>query len=311
MGSKVILVALYCLLLGVVNVKSKTIKLVSFGDSLTDIGNTYEYTQESWPRKYGYPKHAFTNDETWLRYLQRKLTCKSNEQDSQKCFSNVLVENYAFGGATSDNTYVQGYTGPYSTWPVSGGAQQLQMYQTKPTVSASQTMYLIFLGTNDVFFQWVNGYNVLQAASKAAGNVAQIVDSLRTTPPLQPTKVVVFNCYPVELIPFATDYPASTFAGVSQTFNSVLAAALQKIRNNMTNDDNLELIDFQLTDFIKQTIDNAPAGVSRNTSCISGDYYSGTGSICNDPSQYVFYDSFHPTSWVHRGLAKKLLKQLF
>lgn len=53
------------------------------------------------------------------------------------------------GGATSDNTLVQGYTGPNSTIGVPSVADQVRQYNAS---AAADSLHAIMIGINDIFF---------------------------------------------------------------------------------------------------------------------------------------------------------------
>ena len=77
--------------------------VVVFGDSLVDNGNgTWQLTNHTWPGDKAYYDGRFSNGETWVEVLARKLGVQQ-------------VHDVAFGGATVNNTRVQGYTGYNST----------------------------------------------------------------------------------------------------------------------------------------------------------------------------------------------------
>jgi len=68
-------------------------RVVFVGDSASDSGNVYTLTGGAWPPSVD-----------WSEYFAQEI--------------GASLTNMAYGGATSSNAYVQGYTGPNSTIPV-------------------------------------------------------------------------------------------------------------------------------------------------------------------------------------------------
>src|SRR6185369_7310765 len=72
-----------------------TIIIKAFGDSTCDNGNgTYTYLNHTYPPSPPYYNGRFSNGPVWVEYLSNLL--------------NTALYDYAWGGATVDNTYVTG-----------------------------------------------------------------------------------------------------------------------------------------------------------------------------------------------------------
>ena len=83
--------------------------IVIFGDSYSDNGNVYKLSNRAWPLSPPYYRGRYCNGLNWVDQLKVPgVSC------------------YAYGGATTDNTIVQGFGGPQSI-PVPGIRQQIQI----------------------------------------------------------------------------------------------------------------------------------------------------------------------------------------
>ena len=112
-------------------------QIVFFGDSLSDTGNVYKLTNHKWPIVPPYYKGRFCNAPNWVDRL--KVNKKSN---------------YAYGGATTDSNFVQGYTNQ-NTVPVPGVRQQIATYLNninKNTMGYTRSLYIIWAGGNDFVY---------------------------------------------------------------------------------------------------------------------------------------------------------------
>ncbi|CAF4845288.1 unnamed protein product, partial [Rotaria sp. Silwood1] len=104
--------------------------IVGFGDSTTDTGNVYNLTGFKWPVVPPYYNGRFSNGKLWIEKLG---------------ISNLI--NNAYGGATTDNNLVQGFTALNLAVP--GVRQQITKYinTTNLTqVNFHRIIYIIWAG---------------------------------------------------------------------------------------------------------------------------------------------------------------------
>ena len=115
--------------------------IVCFGDSFSDNGNgSYKITNRTWPADPAYYDGRFSNGPVWIEHVAANLS--------------IPLHDYAFGGATTDNTLVEGYTGPNSTILVPGVAQQVASFIDAggSQTAISSALFVVFGGFNDIFF---------------------------------------------------------------------------------------------------------------------------------------------------------------
>lgn len=117
--------------------------IVSFGDSLTDVGNYYAATNgASPPPAAGYATGGFTNGWNWVQYLARDLGVAAPTPSTRG------GTDYAYGGAmTGSGTTVSTFGPGTATVPNIG--QQVADYLGSHTPQAGQ-LFTIWGGANDV-----------------------------------------------------------------------------------------------------------------------------------------------------------------
>ncbi|HYZ83305.1 MAG TPA: SGNH/GDSL hydrolase family protein [Bryobacteraceae bacterium] len=282
--------------------------LYFFGDSLTDSGNVYQgtsvlnrYTLGLVPREPSAPyvDGRFTNGPVWAEYLASLL---GKPQDGQYAGMSLgwfgetggPGNNYAIGGARTD---YGGALGSFDSVIPTGMRQQVDFYLRRHNGSADPSGTYFFLG----------GGNDLRDASKisdpearrraaieAGENIAYAVRDLYFA---GARSFVLINSPDVGLTPESLNNglsPAATDASVQ--FNSWLgryAAYLRTVPD-------LSLQYFDLFSFHHELV--AKYGADAVKAC-----KGGPPELCN---QTLFFDSIHPTSWVHQMFAQRLSDEL-
>lgn len=116
----------------------ENITLVSFGDSLTDTGNTFQLTEHSWPSSPPYFNGRFSNGPSWIEQLSSSLKSQ--------------VHDFSYGGAAF---LAKGFTGPHSNISVPSIGAQIDLYLASPRSKDFTTdkVYVVFAGLNDYYFE--------------------------------------------------------------------------------------------------------------------------------------------------------------
>ncbi|CAF3294030.1 unnamed protein product [Rotaria sp. Silwood2] len=153
--------------------------IVSFRDSSADTGNVYNLTHHTWPIVPPYFEGRFSNGPVWIEKLG---------------VSNI--KNYAYGGATTDNDFIQGYTAS-DTIPVPGVRQQIKIYfnQTNiTTVNSFRTLHVIRAGGNDYYA------NKTISPSRV---IASILNCVKDLFEIGVKHILIMNQSPIQTMPFA------------------------------------------------------------------------------------------------------------
>ncbi|GBB99529.1 hypothetical protein RclHR1_03550009 [Rhizophagus clarus] len=171
-------------------------KIVVFGDNNVDNGNEWKQSNQTYPPSSIYKYQGrFSNGLTWVEYLSQ--------------FLEAQIEDYAFGGATSDSNFVPGFSGKYNNMSVIGIKQQVQEYLinvSRNGTDFNKTLFVVeYLGndyindpttnpihvTGNLYQQWVSlsnlgvkhilinnifEFSLLPDKTKANKNVTQLID---------------------------------------------------------------------------------------------------------------------------------------
>ncbi|RKO88656.1 SGNH hydrolase-type esterase domain-containing protein [Blyttiomyces helicus] len=252
--------------------RSKALHLVVYGDSFSDTGNTFKLSNGTWPVSAYYKGH-FSNGPVWQEIAAQEL--------------GVTRTNEAFGGATTDNKLVQGFSGPTSNIPVPGVEQQAAIFAASvhgKTTARPYEVDAIWAGANDWFFNSnLTGDDV---AKNIMVNVETLVnDGART--------IIIFNQPPLNRIPFFQGAAAeqALFATITTDFNAAIvkrAAAFHHPSTTVHVFDVNTVYKHQV--FPKFTASDASNACLNSTSLVA----------CTDPDNHIYWDVFHPTRVVHK-----------
>src|SRR5689334_1798853 len=190
--------------------------IVSFGDSLSDVGNDFIGSggKEPDPAADYYHGH-FSNGPIWLEYLAKDLGVATPTP------ALAGGTDYAFGGAQ---------TGPgFSTFV---GAQvpnidtQIGMYLASNKPSASQ-LFTIWGGANDVLYG---------SSPNPMTSVANIAGEITTLAKAGAKQFLVANLPPLNLIPAASGLTSTQQQGLAlftQSFNQGLQTAVAQLQQSL------------------------------------------------------------------------------
>ncbi|KAF9126376.1 hypothetical protein BGW39_006681 [Mortierella sp. 14UC] len=275
--------------------------ILVFGDSYSDVGNVYKLTNHAWPIK-AYNHGRFTNGPVWSEHVARHKHLK--------------LTNYAFGGSTTDSTFVQGYSGAASDVPVPGFIQQIDQHYAKhplPKKDLASSIFVVDFQGNDYFF------NPTATPAAVVENIYKGIEKLVT---LGAQNILVVENFDYGTIPYfagnATVAGLFTQAAVGQQaaykeleqrlakkygrtsdakhpFRS--ACHKDKKGNNKVTFGYYKLND--LLNHIRQPKVLKRLGITDVVhGCVSNDYKT----VCKDAGKHLFWDAFHPTAKVHKAL---------
>ncbi|KAI9152506.1 hypothetical protein H9P43_009297 [Blastocladiella emersonii ATCC 22665] len=303
--------------------------LVMFGDSLTDSGNVYTLTNRAWPPAPPlYDNGRFTNGLTWPEYLAEFV--ESVNADNRT----VAVHNYAFGGSTSNDSLVQGYTGARSDIPSPGVDKQLGMFReymaaqvlknggdaAKAGEAMGPTLFTVWTGANDFFFDMQKAAPALVAANVVEA-VKQIEHLARNVYKLPRYEIAVLSMPPLGTLPALARLPAAqaVFAQYSLMFNMELFNRLEAINRDYGSRGNVSegTVPYPLIRLINiHALISAvfaspetfylpkPVFGSISTPCLEQDLITGAYSLCREPSAHVYHDIYHFSTRIHRIIAR-------
>ncbi|MDP0490246.1 MAG: SGNH/GDSL hydrolase family protein [Verrucomicrobiota bacterium JB023] len=160
--------------------------------------------------------------------------------------------------------------------------------------------YVIFVGGNDLGAIAASSRNIFQVFNRVNNRVTQLLNQAVELTDLGATQVLIANAPDVSLTPLATDLAAgdqaalAALANLAATWNLRLSLALASLGDP------------------RVSLFNIAAPFSdMNANPSSYGLTNVTGTIINDspayPSEYLYYDSFHPGDTAHAELASLFL----
>ncbi|MBH8552489.1 SGNH/GDSL hydrolase family protein [Nostocaceae cyanobacterium CENA357] len=281
--------------------------LYVFGDSLSDNGNVFNFTNglvnpnTAIPPSPPYFPGRFSNGSIWVDYFGNKLgltpTLFTNIQ-SPTTIPNQGI-NYAIGGSSSGlgNTLVSD--------PLPGILAQVGLFRQSLLTNQKQAdpnaLYAIWGGANDYLFgQNVSDYS--QIVSNLSNSVALLAEA-------GAKNIIVFNLPDLGKSPFAIASGSSNqLSDLTKSHNTELAKNLDQF-NSIPD---INIISVDVYSLFNKVVDNQEefGFTNVNAPCIVGsfeDINSGNFTICNNPNDFLFFDAVHPTTGAHRLIADAAL----
>ncbi|MDF3055392.1 MAG: outer rane autotransporter barrel domain protein, partial [Gammaproteobacteria bacterium] len=119
-------------------------RLVVFGDSYSDNGNTYRLTQHLLPLSPPYYKGRFTDGPMWNEYLINLLNRSSKNK--------TRLTNYAFGSGMvlKSNIVTLDADNGKKTFHIPSLSQEVFLYTTDPSHNLDQTLFVLYMGSVDL-----------------------------------------------------------------------------------------------------------------------------------------------------------------
>lgn len=253
--------------------------IISFGDSLSDVGRLLQIVGEENIPPY-YFEGRYSNGPVWLEYLAPHMNLES-----------TLANNYAVAGATSGNLNENGPGLP-------GLTQELAWFQADTSFIADpDALYTLWVGPNDL---WMEGADPASAITQAMINIGAAVGTLHA---MGAQHVMVPNMVDLGLTPWAlsTEY-ADDISALAGAFNYYLDQTL----NSLDGLPGLNLIRMDMSTTLQEIIANAEGyGFTNWTDAAveSTDYDPETDT-------YVFWDPVHPTTSTHELLSELVFAHL-
>lgn len=252
--------------------------IISFGDSLTDSGNFYGFTGVP----LAPPNFAgrASNGPVWVEHMASQL--------------GQPLRNFAFvGSQTAGNSP---YTIPGVTRDIT---QQAQFYAAN-NVAQPGDIFTVWGGANDFYFG-LTGQTAYTSPAEAVANITNIIETLADS---GAQTFVIPNLPPLGQTPFFLDLQSADLIFAldmhAAIFNALLGPALADLE--ASRGINIHLLDVH---GLFQDVLSNPAAFGLTNVTESATFYdpvSGLGYASRpmvDPSNYLFFDSVHPTTNIH------------
>lgn len=246
--------------------------LVVFGDSLCDVGNSYQ-AEPYWNGRY-------SNGPIWVSRFSELLDVPQPTRSLDDGTS------YAYGGAE---------TGSGSSWTGTPNiGEQIHTYlDVDKKTPSSTTLVILWGGANDIFEALFDEEKASAAATLAVANLGQHIETLADG---GATQFLVPNLPPLGSTPLGIQLSALVgfWNPLCVDFNTALAAELDRLRSTRP----VTIEGFDTHGVFMDAIAAPSAYGLTNVTERAKDALGGT-----DTSGYLFWDDVHPTAYGHRILA--------
>ena len=249
-------------------------ELYVFGDSLSDVGNSFQATGGTSPPSPPYFQGRYSNGPVWVEQLATELHLPLNPNT-----------NFAYGGATTGHDI--------STTSPSLLAQVQQFVSSHPR-NNSNGLYIIWIGSNDY----------LQGLTNPEQPIANLSAAIAALAKVGAQKILVGNLPNLGSLPATrTTIYSNALNLLTNTHNRGLAQALSLLEQQLTN---VQIIQLNVNALYQDAISHpAKYGFSNVTSaCLA------QSAVCVDPQQFLFWDDIHPTTAAHQILGKAAFELL-
>ena len=250
--------------------------IVSFGDSLSDVGNFYAATGGAAPPAPPYDPGRFSNGPIWVEHLAQDLGVADPTASSSG------GTDYAYGGAMTGTGYTSAtFLGATASVPNIG--TQITSYLSTNTPNANQ-LFTIWGGAND----FLNGGQTNPMIP--VSNIGTEITALANAGGRQ---FMVANLPLLGEVPYALKYltPAQQLGLNELTigFNSLLQAEVTQLQQSL----GVQIHLLDIATLLQNVIANpSQYGFTNVTSdALDDGVYSGQG--------YLFWDPIHPTTAGH------------
>lgn len=282
-------------------------RVVVLGDSLSDSeGRFLQRTHGFVPTPQYNWGGRFSNGPLWIEYLTHAL--------------NLPTLNYSMSGARIELKNTLGSLPNVSwldSWKVPSGFEQLDEFVTQESNFRPSDVLFINLGPNDYLFD--------ASAGKVEAYVLSLTRLIEKSISLGATKIVTFK------LPSGLKYMTfsakdergqlvdkKTFGLMIEKHNILFAASIADLQKRYpdvrlhlySTDDNMDAVRSRPADFAIENLD-AP--------CYTGFAVAGTdiladlgikNVVCPNPRSHVFWDTAHPTTFMHCLSAVEVLSQM-
>lgn len=268
-----------------------------FGDSISDTGNAFAASGNTFPPYPYYFNGRFTNGYNWIDELAKKL-----DIDSPTLYADVVNGttpkngiNFAFGGATT--TQANTVTNDFFGLSQEISAFQSYLNQTQQ-LADPDALYVFWFGANDYLPTDSTNFEPFTTPDQTLANVS---NALQTIASLGAKNILVLNLPKLGNTPLALDLDKS-IPGTTDTLNALTQEhndGLSQIIKDLNQDPVLDL------NIISLDVDPILDDISKLgfTNTTEPCFNKITLTICANPDEYLYWDEIHPTARAHKIFA--------
>ncbi|CAF1552722.1 unnamed protein product, partial [Didymodactylos carnosus] len=181
--------------------------------------NTFnKITNRTYPPSPPYFNGTYSNGKNWIAQLISKINSERYRKQQR-----VQLDNYAYGGATTDNNIVHGYTNGMRLVP--SVIEQIQMYKNQSETDDSQQVFVIWAGANDFLENNSLSYQTI---------VASLINCVKLLLSYNAKRILVFNEPPAQYSPqfrLTGSAQQQYIANFVNAGNQLLSNEITKLKN--------------------------------------------------------------------------------
>lgn len=251
-------------------------ELFVFGDSLSDVGNVFHATGRAYPPNPPYFQGRYSNGPVWVEYLASELML-TPEQNT----------NFAYGGATTGNSSING---------IPGLLAQVQSFTKAHRQVNPNALYVLWAGANDYL------HGATTNATLSSDNLSQAIQSLSKA---GAKKIMVANLPDLGKLPATQNgLYSSTLNSLTSAHNISLSKSLDGLKQKLGSDTQIIKVDVY-SSYHEAITNPAKFNLTNVTTACLND-----AATCDNPNKFLFWDGIHPTTVGHQILAKTALRAL-
>lgn len=297
-------------------------QLIVFGDSYSDNGNTYRASQETYPGA-AYSLGRFTNGPTWSEDLAAKLGI---DRTDSRYFRNFAYGSAKIAGRVRLETHDASHSWEFTIPDLAG---EIDEYVAEGTVNPADSLYTLFMGTNDIMSYEPSTPKANHAFVE--GLLETLGEQVTRLESLGAKHVVVFDMRLLSHTALARQHAERSDPGLKANYakgyidmlDEMIVDFNKNLAVRFANDARVML--YSAYDFDKALINKIDAGGAEYRwyrssfrlendldECYvnGGNYVERVAETCTKPESYFYYDRIHPSAYVHLEMARDLAKAL-
>ncbi|TPG57732.1 PEP-CTERM sorting domain-containing protein [Roseomonas nepalensis] len=266
--------------------------LFVFGASESDSGNIYALTNGTTPQSPPYAQR-YSNGPVAVEYMARSLGIPLTYSENPSAGNQSL--NFAIGGSLTDTrNNVPALGNGYGILDQVGDFQA-RVSAGSLSFNPATTLFLIIGGGNDILR---TGFFGTDPATVVPNAVSSVASEVRTLVGLGAEHVAVSTINNIGTLPVAQPARAELYGQLSGSLNTAYRSLAASLATTLSADvfavERGAILDTIIANFRDYGFTNA------TDTCVAN------GTVCANPDQYVFWDSVHVTTAVHRLVGEQL-----
>jgi phospholipase/lecithinase/hemolysin len=302
-------------------------KMITFGDSLSDVKNLSSLTG-GYPQAPYYDPGRFSNGLVWNEYLQNRMGLKiptlsyyqyitsSPTSKSQPIDISNVGWNFAVGGSKTDG-HLSGQIDPRV-----GLLGQIDSYKGLMAASGatvdSDTLYTVWSGNNDYLGLTPEELkDPALALQKIQKTVSNVLNSVRSLAEMGAANITIANLSNLGDTPLAGrlgEGVVNGLNGVTAIHNALLAKGIKSLKSEYSETNFIELdINSLVADILENPEDHGLISEAKTKSCTNIDDVPNLPmnfEKCENPDDYVYWDNQHPVTKIHKLAANYAFKEV-